>query len=66
MAEDRTNIKFKKARTDRGMTMMALAESADCSITSVLYIEKYGHVPGEELQLRISKALGLTPGDLWN
>ncbi len=59
------NKKMRDIRKALGMSQYALAAAAGSSPPTIIYVERYGHIPGPELQQRIAAALAVTPADLW-
>ena len=59
------NRRLGDLRRRRGLSLMGLAARVHASPSWVLNLEKYGHVPGLELQRRIALALGVRVADVW-
>lgn len=57
--------KLRDFRRARGVSQQGLARLARCSTASLVFIERYGHVPGGDLRLRLSQALDVDVGDIW-
>ncbi len=56
---------IRETRKKRGLTLMALAHEVGSSPAWLHYVERYGHVPGEELRARIAAALSIDEAELW-
>jgi transcriptional regulator with XRE-family HTH domain len=52
-------------RQARRLTLQALAKRAQTSVSTLIYIEKYGHTPRPELCQRIALALAVPAEELW-
>jgi len=46
-------------------TQQELTQAAGVSIATVVLIEKYNHLPGEDVRARIAAALGVSEGAIW-
>lgn len=57
--------KLRDFRRARGLSQQGLARLARCSTASLVYIERYGHVPGGDLRHRLAQVLDVDVGDIW-
>ncbi len=48
-----------------GFTQQELTQVAGVSIATIVLIERYGHIPGEDVRARITAALGVRETTLW-
>lgn len=48
-----------------GFTQQKLTQAAGVSIATIVLIERYGHLPGEDVRARIASALGVGETTLW-
>lgn len=61
----RPDNKLREARRSRGYSMLHLALDANCSVSTLISIERYNHCPRPEVRARIACALGCTDTDIW-
>jgi transcriptional regulator with XRE-family HTH domain len=57
--------RLRALRLERGMTQQELALRARTTPALLTWVERYGYLPGPELQERIARALDVTPEDIW-
>ena len=57
--------RVREIRKVRGMSLACLAITARVSPAWMSFIDKYGHKPQPEMQVRIAAALGATVEELW-
>lgn len=57
--------RLRAERMRRGLAMLALATRAGCSTSTLLAVERYGHVPQPDTRRRIATALGIPTGAIW-
>ncbi len=48
-----------------GFTQQKLTQAAGVSIATIVLIERYGHLPGENVRGRIAVALNVSETTLW-
>jgi transcriptional regulator with XRE-family HTH domain len=57
--------KLRAFRKKLGFTEQELTQVAGVSIATVVLIERYGHLPGEDVRARIAAALGVSGDAIW-
>jgi DNA-binding XRE family transcriptional regulator len=57
--------KLREFRQKLGFTQQELTQTAGVSIATLVLIEKYGHLPGEAVQIKIASVLGVKPEAIW-
>lgn len=57
--------KLRTWRKKLGFTQQELTQAAGCSISTLVLIERYGHLPGEDARARIAAALGVSEDAIW-
>lgn len=57
--------RLRAERSRQRLALLALAARAGCSTTTLLAIERYGHVPRFETRQRIAAALGIPADSIW-
>lgn len=57
--------KLKTWRQKLRFTQQELTQAAGVSIATIVLIERYGHLPGEDVRGRIAAALGVSETTLW-
>jgi transcriptional regulator with XRE-family HTH domain len=57
--------KLRAWRQKLGFTQQELTQAAGVSIATIVLIERYGHLPGEDVRARITAALGVSETTLW-
>jgi len=56
---------LRKWRLELGFSMQELAVKAHVSPATVNTIERYGHLPGEDVRARIAAAMGVSESVIW-
>ena len=57
--------KLRAWRQRLGFTQQELTQAAGVSIATIVLIERYGHLPGEDVRGRIAATLGVSETTLW-
>jgi len=57
--------KLRVWRHKLGFTQQKLTQTAGVSIATIVLIERYGHLPGENVRGRIAAALDVSETTLW-
>ena len=57
--------KMRAWRQKLGFTQQELTQAAGVSIATIVLIERYGHLPGEDVRGRIATALGVSESVIW-
>ena len=57
--------KLRTWRQKLGFTQQELVQAAGVSIATIVLIERYGHLPGEDVRARIADALGVPESVIW-
>ncbi|MFC1980262.1 helix-turn-helix transcriptional regulator [Chloroflexota bacterium] len=57
--------KLREWRHKLGFTQQELTQAAGVSIATTVLIERYGHLPSEDVRQRLSRALGVSEGVIW-
>jgi DNA-binding XRE family transcriptional regulator len=63
--EPMTAHPLRRLRLVRGLPQAGLAVQAGCSPTTVLIIERWGHVPSPPVRQRLAAALGVDVREIW-
>lgn len=58
--------KLRLWRKRLGFTEQELTKAAGVSIATIVLIERYGHLPGEDVRGRIAAALGVKEDKIWS
>lgn len=58
-----TNL--KTLRLERGLPIVAVAVRAKVGTSTIVAIERHGHIPRIETQEKLARALGVTTNTLW-
>ncbi len=56
---------LKKFRTEKGIAIWGLATEAGSSPSTISAIEKWGYIPGREVQERLAKVLEVEVKAIW-
>lgn len=57
--------RLKELRQARSLPMIGLSVKAGVSTTTIGAIERWDHVPGKDVQLRLAGALDVTVEEIW-
>jgi transcriptional regulator with XRE-family HTH domain len=63
--EPMTMHPLRRLRLARGLPQAGLAVQAGCSPTTVLIVERWGHVPSPPVRQRLAAALGVDVREIW-
>jgi transcriptional regulator with XRE-family HTH domain len=63
--EPMTAHPLRRLRLARDLPQAGLAVRAGCSPTTVLIIERWGHVPSPAVRQRLAAALGVDVREIW-
>jgi DNA-binding XRE family transcriptional regulator len=64
-AEPTTEHPLRRLRLARGLPQAGLAVQAGCSPTTVLIVERWGHVPSLPVRQRLAAALSVDVREIW-
>ena len=48
-----------------GFSQQELTQAASVSIATIVLVERYNHLPGDDVRKRLSKALGISELVIW-
>jgi DNA-binding XRE family transcriptional regulator len=65
MRDHETTHPLRELREAAGLAQAGLAVQAGCSPTTVLIIERWGHVPSAPVRQRLAAALGVDVLEIW-
>jgi len=57
--------KLRAWRQKLGFTQQELTQAAGVSIATIVLIERYNHLPGDDVRARLSKALSVPESVIW-
>lgn len=57
--------RLREIRKSQRLALWDVAVKAGCSTTTLVAVEKHGHLPTPEVRRRIAEALGVTERDIW-
>lgn len=57
--------RLRSLRLEKALTLQGLAAKTHSSPSTLVFIERYGHVPGPDLRQRIADALKVNEAELW-
>jgi DNA-binding XRE family transcriptional regulator len=63
--EPMTGHPLRRLRQARRLAQAGVAVRAGCSPTTILLIERWGHVPSPPVQKKIAEALHVQVADIW-
>ncbi len=57
--------RVREVRRRCKLALQGLAVRAKTSPSMLIYVERYGHIPNDDLRQRIAAALGVSEQELW-